>query len=169
MQNIQYRQKRWVRSGLGRQLQAASLGLPLMAAWSRIISEKVIVTEIVKKTPTIWNPKLNPLNAKLNPICHLLSLLGAHPIFHVSRRLHDPALYPVLIHINSFHIITAHFPHILFNIMHPFAPKYSREHISVGYFTNILYQLLIPFILQFCPSRVPDLILQCISISVNIS
>ena len=28
---------------------------------------------------------INPLNAKLNPICHLLALLGAHPILHVSR------------------------------------------------------------------------------------
>jgi hypothetical protein len=27
----------------------------------------------------------NPLNAELNPICHLLALLGAHPIFYVSR------------------------------------------------------------------------------------
>jgi hypothetical protein len=27
---------------------------------------------------------LNPLNAKLNPICHLLALLGAHRILHVS-------------------------------------------------------------------------------------
>ena len=27
----------------------------------------------------------NSLNAKLNPICHLLALLGAHPILHVSR------------------------------------------------------------------------------------
>jgi len=27
----------------------------------------------------------NPLNAELNPICHLLALLGAHHIFHVSR------------------------------------------------------------------------------------
>jgi hypothetical protein len=27
----------------------------------------------------------NPLNAELNPICHLLALLGAHPIIHVSR------------------------------------------------------------------------------------
>jgi hypothetical protein len=27
----------------------------------------------------------NPLNPKLNPICHLLALLGAHPILHVSR------------------------------------------------------------------------------------
>jgi hypothetical protein len=26
----------------------------------------------------------NPLNAELNPICHLLALLGAHPTLHVS-------------------------------------------------------------------------------------
>jgi len=26
----------------------------------------------------------NPLNAELNHICHLLALLGAHYIFHVS-------------------------------------------------------------------------------------
>jgi len=30
-------------------------------------------------------PPLNPLNAKLNPICHLLELLGAHHILHISR------------------------------------------------------------------------------------
>jgi hypothetical protein len=29
--------------------------------------------------------EFNPLNAKLNPIRHLLALLGAHHIFHVSR------------------------------------------------------------------------------------
>jgi hypothetical protein len=40
--------------------------------------------------------EINPLNAKLNPICHLLILLGAHHIFHVSRirvkgdRVHKP-------------------------------------------------------------------------------
>jgi hypothetical protein len=28
--------------------------------------------------------ELNPLNAELNPICHLLAFLGAHHIFHVS-------------------------------------------------------------------------------------
>jgi len=28
---------------------------------------------------------INPLNAKLNTICHLLSLFGAHHILHVSR------------------------------------------------------------------------------------
>ena len=28
---------------------------------------------------------LNPLNAELNPICHLLALLGPHPILHIGR------------------------------------------------------------------------------------
>ena len=32
----------------------------------------------------IFNSAFNPLNAELNPICHLLALLGAHHIFHVS-------------------------------------------------------------------------------------
>jgi hypothetical protein len=31
------------------------------------------------------NKEFNPVNAELNPICHLLALLGAHHIFHVSR------------------------------------------------------------------------------------
>ena len=29
-------------------------------------------------------PLINPLNAELNPIYHLLALLGAHHIFHIS-------------------------------------------------------------------------------------
>ena len=44
----------------------------------------------------IWSPfillwprfgalAINPLNAELNPICHLLALLGAYPILHISR------------------------------------------------------------------------------------
>ena len=31
-----------------------------------------------------WKCMINPLNAELNPICHLLALLGAHHILHVS-------------------------------------------------------------------------------------
>ena len=31
----------------------------------------------------VW--RINPLNAELNAICHLMALLGAHHIFHVSR------------------------------------------------------------------------------------
>jgi len=29
--------------------------------------------------------RVNPLNAELNPTCHLLALLGDHHILHVSR------------------------------------------------------------------------------------
>jgi len=34
---------------------------------------------------TLFFSDFNPLNAELNPICHLLALVGPHPIFHVSR------------------------------------------------------------------------------------
>jgi hypothetical protein len=33
---------------------------------------------------SIQKPSINPLNAKLNPICPLLALLGAHRILYVS-------------------------------------------------------------------------------------
>ena len=32
-----------------------------------------------------WSSAFNPLNAELNPICHLLALLGAHHILHISN------------------------------------------------------------------------------------
>jgi hypothetical protein len=35
-------------------------------------------------SPLLCSLKFNPLNAKLNPVCHLVALLGAHLIFHVS-------------------------------------------------------------------------------------
>jgi hypothetical protein len=35
---------------------------------------------------------INPLNAKLNPICRFLALLGAHPILHISRVRVNPRL-----------------------------------------------------------------------------
>jgi len=36
-------------------------------------------------TVTVMVNSINPLNANLNPICHLLALLGAHHILRVSR------------------------------------------------------------------------------------
>jgi hypothetical protein len=39
----------------------------------------------LKICPGLYRESFNPLNAELNPICHLLALLGAHPIFHVRR------------------------------------------------------------------------------------
>jgi hypothetical protein len=41
---------------------------------------------------------INPLNTELNPIGHLLALLGAHHIFHVSElRVNDTALGKILL------------------------------------------------------------------------
>jgi hypothetical protein len=46
--------------------------------------------------------EINPLNAKLNPICHLLALLGAHHILHVSRiRVNTFAVIPFMMEWNA--------------------------------------------------------------------
>jgi len=34
---------------------------------------------------TVFYIHFNPLNTKLNSICHLLALLGAHPFLHIDR------------------------------------------------------------------------------------
>jgi hypothetical protein len=38
-------------------------------------------------TPVLYIGRtvLNPLSDELHPACHLLALLGAHPILHISR------------------------------------------------------------------------------------
>jgi len=41
--------------------------------------------EVTAEWRRLHREDLNPLNAELNPICHLLALLGAHHILHVSR------------------------------------------------------------------------------------
>jgi len=38
-----------------------------------------------KQNMKLVTAEFNPLSAELNPICHLLALLGAHHILHVSR------------------------------------------------------------------------------------
>ena len=45
---------------------------------------KIKNIQIVYFTANFYN-NINPLNAELNPICHLLALSGAHHILHVSR------------------------------------------------------------------------------------
>ena len=47
------------------------------------IDSDMEICEIKKKTED-WMV-INPLNVELNPICHLLALLGAHHILYVSR------------------------------------------------------------------------------------
>jgi len=48
---------------------------------------------------------INPLKAELKPICHLMALLGAHLIFHVSRiRVKPPKVS--LSYLHSVHMPT---------------------------------------------------------------
>jgi len=47
----------------------------------RSVTDNMFALKIINKK--LW--AYNPLNAELNPICHLLALLGTHPILHVSR------------------------------------------------------------------------------------
>ena len=42
-------------------------------------------TKVMPNISFKYESVLNPLNAELNPICHLLALLQAHHILHVSR------------------------------------------------------------------------------------
>jgi len=50
----------------------------------------------------------NPLNAELNPICHLLALLETHHILHISRirvKVRVFSLYTDWVKINPWHSI----------------------------------------------------------------
>ena len=51
------------------------------------------------RTHTYTHAYINPLNAVLNPICHLLALLGAHRILHVSGiRVNNFTGNPITLH-----------------------------------------------------------------------
>ena len=59
--------------GRAKDLSAPLYFHPFLPQGVNILSDPLLVISI------------NPLNAKLNPICHLLALLGARHIIHVSR------------------------------------------------------------------------------------
>jgi hypothetical protein len=48
---------------------------------------------IVNALVSLGGRNFNPLNAELNPIYHLLALLGAHRILHVSRIMVDNCIH----------------------------------------------------------------------------
>ena len=56
----------------------------------------VMTVATLHTTHHMHSPYLNPLNAELNPICHLLALLGAHHILHVSgERVNNRQAYEI--------------------------------------------------------------------------
>jgi len=64
-------------------------------------TQLLIHYETFSCTKACLKHRINPLNAELNPICHVLALFGAHHILHVSTiRVNEfpqnPASTPVL-------------------------------------------------------------------------
>jgi len=64
----------------------------LKRTYQLILKDKINIRPTLKMSFTLCPPCLsinmdyfNPLNAELNPICHLLALLGVHHLLHVSR------------------------------------------------------------------------------------
>jgi len=54
----------------------------------------------------VWcEPRLNALNAELNPICHLLALLGARHILHISRIRVKKQLRTALFFVTMQHVV----------------------------------------------------------------
>ena len=59
----------------------------------RIYRRKACVNHL-NPTGYVMHHQFNPLNAELNPICHLLALLGVHHFLHVGRiRVNIQQLY----------------------------------------------------------------------------
>jgi len=54
--------------------------LKIIVTFCYYLSFQILYNSTQKQT---WF--FNSLNAELNPICHLLALLGAQPILHISR------------------------------------------------------------------------------------
>jgi hypothetical protein len=52
---------------------------------------------------------INPLNAELNPICHLLALLRAHPILHISRIRIKKSQFSINIIISKLYLSIIHY------------------------------------------------------------
>jgi hypothetical protein len=59
----------------------------LKYAWERLEKHMVLVrkSEVIKPLGCRWIDNINPLNAELNPIRHMLALVGARHIVHISR------------------------------------------------------------------------------------
>jgi hypothetical protein len=87
--------------------------------------------------------QINPLNAKLNPICHLLALLGVHHILHVSR-----------IGVNYTHT----FPISLRSV--------SPLYLGVSVPTTTMYSLLLAAMRSTCAAQPPYL--DTVSMNVRI-
>ena len=76
-------------SGLEKTLCKWDINVPLVTKglkrhWKKSASHLIQSSTGIQRVFTT-QCLINPLNAELKPICHLMALLGAHLIFHVNR------------------------------------------------------------------------------------
>ena len=108
---------RWVRLATYHHPVLLSCNLGTLTSWNPLGHSRPVtgMLYIYIHTHTHTHITINPLNAELNYICHLLALLGAHHIFHVSRiRVNRPhflmanrhflSRYISFIYFTAFHI-----------------------------------------------------------------
>jgi len=76
----------------------------------------------------VFRNTFNPLNAKLNPICHLLALLGAHPILHVSRIRVKLRFSSILYSLQIGHTLSRYFLWLSTDVPTPLV--ISRNHVT---------------------------------------
>ena len=68
----------------GRSVSRSRIELAIFRLQNGMLTDLEFCVIVSKSFYSINIVIFNPLNADLNPICHLLALLGAHLIFHVS-------------------------------------------------------------------------------------
>jgi len=90
--------------------------LILFALFTDILGEK-------QKNTRLLYVVLNLLNAELNPICHLLALLGAHPILHISKiRVKKQHKNYFLVRIRSLSLVHKQYKAIIIIIIWHYSP-----------------------------------------------
>ena len=86
----------------------------------------LFLRKILHQVGFIYKINFNPLNAELHPICHLVALLGAHPILHVSRVRVNVCSHP---HLGSFPHVCSPNP-----CVHLSCPPYALHAPQISFF-----------------------------------
>jgi hypothetical protein len=66
------------------------------ARLEQLIQCYIVMRDSASQSQVTWYGYVNTLNAELNSICHLLTLLEAHHIFHFSRIRFKTAFYQAI-------------------------------------------------------------------------
>jgi len=114
--------------------------LILFALFTDILGEK-------QKNTRLLYVVLNLLNAELNPICHLLALLGAHPILHISKiRVKKQHKNYFLVRIRSLSLVHKQYKAIIIIIIWHYSPlwvfTFSAKSLQVLLSLAVSFQFL---------------------------